>query len=37
MEHTLESNQYLFVNRKKYHSINVQGVCDEKLKAGAQV
>ena len=23
---------YLVVNRKKYHSINVQGVCDEKLR-----
>ena len=26
------NDEHLFVNRKNYHSINVQGVCDEKLR-----
>ena len=37
MEHTLESNHHLMMNtclwiETKYHSINVQRVCDEKLR-----
>ena len=26
------NDEHLFLNRKNYHSINVQGVCDEKLR-----
>ena len=26
------NDEHLLVNKKKYHSINVQGVCDEKLR-----
>ena len=32
MEHSPPNDEHLFVNRKNYHSINVQGVCDEKLR-----